>query len=185
MRMLGPCRTAWERALRKEGLECNDHGFDVRGAAAAGDYVAKWGAAEELALSGEKLASATSRDKGRTPWQLLAIAAGLVDDAVFSSSQARARWLEYAQVFKGRRQLVWSRGLKSKAGIADRTDEEIAAAAEAAEVHEPGEEMGRMTAREWRSIVRAGLRVALLEAVESERRAGFERIMAMIRASDG
>lgn len=179
--MMEPCRHAWLSALSHHGLECNAHGFDLRGAAEAGDYVAKWGAAEELALSGEKLADVTEADKGRTPWQLLAISAGLIEDSIFSKGQARAKWLEYAHVFKGRRQLVWSRGLKAKAGITERTDEDIAAAAEEAALHEPSQEIGRLNRDEWRTLVRKGLRVPLLEAVEADGVLGFSRILAQIR----
>lgn len=174
------CRDAWASALSHEGLECNEHGFDLRGAAEAGDYVAKWGAAEELALSGEKLADVADADKGRTPWQLLAIATGLIEDLIFSAAHARAKWLEYAHVFKGRRQLVWSPGLKAKAGISERTDEEIAAATEASELHEPGQEIGRLTREEWRAVVRKGLRMTLLEAVERDGRKGFYLIQKML-----
>lgn len=172
--LLQGLRTVWERALAREGLDCNSHGFDLQGASHAGDYVAKWGAAEELTLSGSK--KSRDRDKGRTVWELLAEAAE--GDAI-----AAARWREYALAFKGRRQLVWSRGLKAMAGIKERTDEEIAAAAEAASIHEPSQEIGRLSAFEWRSIVRAGLRVAMLEAVERQGKTGFQRILALIRSS--
>jgi len=179
--MVEDCRSAWELALTHEGLACNDRGFDLRGAAEAGTYVAKWGAAEELALSGEKLADPADSTKGRTPWQLLAIIAGEIEDTLFSPQQATARWLEYARVFKGRRQLVWSKGLKTKAGINERTDKEIVDGAEASDLHEPNQEIGRMTIPEWRAVVRRGLRLRLLEAVEAEGKKGFLAVLSHIR----
>ena len=39
--------------------------------------------------------------------------------------QAGARFIEYAQVMKGKRQLFWSHGFKALVGIEDRTDEEL------------------------------------------------------------
>lgn len=169
---LSGCRTAWETALNRVGLDCNDHGFDLQGAGNAGDYVAKWGAAEELALSGEKVAR--DKEKGRTVWQLLA-------EAAEGDERAARRWQEYALAFKGRRQLVWSKGLKAKADINERTDEEIAAMAEEIGLHEPGEEVGRLTREEWRMLVHQGLRITMLEAVERDGREGYERLLAQAR----
>jgi hypothetical protein len=175
--LFGGLRSIWERALEREGLDCNDHGFDVRGHAGTGDYIAKWGVAEELTFSQAK--QGRDSGKGRTPWELLAIGSGLIGDTVFTPAEAKARWLEFAKAIKGRRQLVWSRGLKARAGIADIPDEEIVAAVEL----NPSEEVGRMTASEWWAVVRAGLRVALLERVEDQGRAGLEWILAQVRRS--
>lgn len=171
--LLTGLRTAWEVALRKEGLDCNDHGFDVRGHAGAGDYISKWGVAEELTF-GQAKGEADPR-KGRSPWQLLAIAAGLHRDSTFSPVVAKLRWQEFAKAIKGRRQLVWSRGLKARAGIADMADEHVVAEAEQMGVEA---EIGRLSAQDWRAIVRSGLRVWLLEQVEADGRAGFELVVA-------
>ncbi|WP_173974484.1 protein rep [Magnetospirillum sp. LM-5] len=175
--LLGGLRTAWERALAKEGLDCNDHGFDVRGHAGTGDYIAKWGVAEELTFSQAK--DDSNPRQGRTPWQLLAIVAGLRRDSLLSPQVARLRWLEFARAIKGRRQLVWSRGLKDRAGITERSDEDIAT--DPPELS-PDTEIGRLSAPEWRTIVRRGLRVVLLERVEAEGRAGFEAVRRLALA---
>ena len=47
-------RGAWLSALAAEGLDGNGAAFDVRGAAVAGDYVSKWGAADELVMGAAK-----------------------------------------------------------------------------------------------------------------------------------
>lgn len=106
----------WVACLRGLGLDgIEERAFQVQGAAAAGEYVGKWGAAEELALQNKK----KGRRAGRTPWQLLAdsredwAAAGL--------------WKEFAAAFKGTRQLVWSPGLREAVGLNEVSD---AAAAE-------------------------------------------------------
>ena len=73
-------------------------------------YLAKWTAADELASSGKDSASCT-------PFDLLRrYAAG--------SAQAGAAFCDYAQAIKGRRRLVWSRGLKELLGMENWTPEE-------------------------------------------------------------
>ena len=42
-----------------------------------------------------------------------------------------------------------------------------------------------MTVAEWRAVVRAGLRIAMLEAVEADGRAGFARVLAEALARRG
>ena len=77
--------------------------------------MAKGGAGEELALKEYKKGR-----EGRSPAELLAASC---DDG---DTRAGDLWAEYAQVFKGRRQLVWSRGLKALAGIGEVDDSEAA-----------------------------------------------------------
>lgn len=107
----------WVKALRGRGLDgLEDRAWHVQSAAGAGRYIAKFGAAEELALSGSK----RGRRGGRTPMQLLS-------DAVFhSDEEASKRWREYAQAFKGVRQLVWTKRLKAMAGIDEKDDQRAA-----------------------------------------------------------
>jgi len=155
------------------------HGFDIQGAAQAGNYISKWGAAEELALNGSKLAR--DPEKGRTIWQLLDVAGGAADKEI-RQDQAASLWQSYAREFKGKRQLVWSRGLKARSNITELSDGELAATLELREeLASPIGEIGRVTGGEWRSIIKAGLRIALLEAVELDGRAGFERVLWQIR----
>ena len=59
----------WVASLRGCGLDgVLPHAWQVQGAAAAGEYLGKWGAAEELALADRK----QGKRAGLTPWQLLA-----------------------------------------------------------------------------------------------------------------
>lgn len=105
----------WRTCLTGVGLSGGRAAWHAQGASAAGAYVAKWGAGEELTLSGAK----SGKGKGRTPLQLLA-------DAEAGDLQASTLWQTYGLAFKGRRQLVWSPGLKALAGIGEMTDEEAA-----------------------------------------------------------
>lgn len=105
----------WRACLAGVGLTGGAAAFHVQGAAEAGAYVGKWGAAEEMTLTGEKRAAG----KGRNPLQLL-------EDADAGDEEAARLWRAYGLAFKGRRQLVWSRGLKAAAGIEDASDEDAA-----------------------------------------------------------
>ena len=109
-------RGPWLAALKSEGLSGTGAAFDVQGGAAAGNYITKWGAAEEIALGGKK----KGRGDGRAPFQLLA------DYADNDDKQAGALFAEYAKEFAGHRQLVWSPGLKALFCIEDIADAKAA-----------------------------------------------------------
>lgn len=114
---LTPLRDAWLASLRGAGLDGAGAAFQAQGADAAGSYIAKWGAAEELTLSQRKKGRGRT---GRTPAQLLAASCDEADH------EAGHLWAEYARLFHGRRQLVWSPGLKALAGINEVDDQEAA-----------------------------------------------------------
>ena len=105
----------WRRCLTGVGLSGGRAAWHAQGATAAGQYAAKWGAGEELTLTGSKAA----KGKGRTPLQLLA-------GADEGDDEAGRLWVTFARAFKSRRQLVWSPGLKERAGIGEVSDEEAA-----------------------------------------------------------
>lgn len=106
----------WLHCLRRYGLTGNDAAYNVQGADAAWAYVGKFGGlAEELALSALKQGRGTS---SRTPWQLLS-------DSRDGDKQAGALFVEYGEAVLGRRQLVWSRGLKKACGIEEVEDSEF------------------------------------------------------------
>ena len=156
-------RPAWMSAMAAEGLDGNGAAFDVRGAGAAGDYVAKWGAAEELSFGDAKAA----RKGNRTPLQLL-------DAAADGDAEARRLWAVYAAAFKGRNQLVWSPGLKAACGLGEVGDGE---AAEDELADEP-QEAFRIDGEEWRHRGRYR-RGHILTATE---RGGAEAGKAALRA---
>ena len=150
--LVAPLGDAWRASLRGKGLDGAAAAFDAQGAGAAGDYLTKWGAGEELTLNGAK----RGRKGGRTPRQLLRAAGG-------GDAQARALWAEYFRATSGRRrrQLVWSPGLKAAVGL-DEVEDEAAAQEEAAadEVAAVAEWDGEG----WRRV--RPKRVRLLEAAE-------------------
>lgn len=100
------------------------HGATLQDGRATGDYVAKWGLAQEMTASTDK------DGRGRHPFELVRL--GLDRD----DAQARARFVEFAEAMRGRQQLRWSPDLKAWAGVEQVSD---AAAAEDAEPVEPAE----------------------------------------------
>lgn len=100
----------WARAVERRGYGwCNPSlwRFErTQETQRAGDYVTKWGADRELTQGHRKRA----KGGGRTPWQILeGIAAGSKADIML--------FRDYAEAFKGARQLTWSRGLRELYGL--------------------------------------------------------------------
>jgi len=154
--VLPTLRGVWEAALLGAGGYGNGYAYSLQDASSAGDYVTKWGAACELALSGAK----GGRVGSRSVWQLLA-------DAGAGDLEAVARWLEYVEVFKGARQLVWSRGLKDMASVADVDDEQVLDEVEAQEESTAVASVW-MSPRVWAYVVATRSRVRVLELAEAD-----------------
>lgn len=163
-------REAWTASLAKEGLTGNGAAYDVQAGAAAGNYITKWGAAEELALGGKK----KGRGDGRAPFQLLA------DYADNDDAQAGALFAEYAKKFARHRQLVWSKGLKARFLI-DEIDDEEAADEEArrAESDESETLVGHFTPIEWGRY--RSQRAMILKMTEVAGAMGFAAAVQAIR----
>lgn len=146
--------SVWLASLAGAGLSGNGAAFDLQNASGAKNYIAKWGAAEEITLNRHK----KGRRAGRTPGQLLS------DSCDRDDVQAGRLWVRFTEVFKGRRQLVWSRGLKKLVGIDEVEDEEAAEV----EVEDP-ELLVKLTHRTWSSpaVAARRRRGAILNAAES------------------
>lgn len=110
----------WSSALGKVGLEASrEHGVDLRTGQAGLDRLARY--LNKLTYEAVGGRFKAGRKGGRTPFEVLhdAIETGLYEDFRV--------WWEWERASKGRRQLVWSDGLKAEVGIGVVTDEEIAA----------------------------------------------------------
>jgi hypothetical protein len=159
-------RPAWKDAALKEGLSMNVHGFKIdRTFGAVADYIAKfghepasehvWGTESEMVKGHVKQ---SRNEDGMTPFGLLgAVADGLEKYAPL--------WQEYARVFKGRKQLNYSKGLKALYGIDEETDEEIASEGETTEAVT----LLELSPHEWDQVVEAHARGGLLESARSGR----------------
>lgn len=121
-----------------------------------------WGAESELTKGHIKRAKAGSR----TPFDLLR---SVLDD----DRQAGALFQEFARVFKGKRQLVWSRGLRDQFDLDDVTDEELASAHEADAVI-----LGRLNPEDWKRVLRFDVRGELLELARHGSWEPVERLLA-------
>jgi hypothetical protein len=141
-------RALWERSAALDGLTMDEHGFELRAGKGAGSaYAAKWGMEDELTKSHLK----RGRHGGSSPWDLLR-AAGAGD------GRAAHLWREYAGVFKGRRQLMWSPGLRALLGLEDeKPDSAVATSLPDDAVH-----LGWVTLADWFLVLRTAKRAALL-----------------------
>lgn len=167
----------WRRACVRSGLgePSREHGFDVRGGEEAARYVSKgvgWGLEQEMTKGHIK----DGRGKNRSPGQLLDCAADpLADEA--HRGEARALWLDYAAAMKGKQQLRWTPGLKSRFALVDLTDEELAA-----QVEEDAILLARISLDDWHVIARHGLQASVLSLAES---GGSEAIDALLSVYRG
>lgn len=146
-------RAGWLASLDGAGLHGGKAAWHLQDASAAAGYISKWGAAEELALHGVK----TARNGGRTPFVILA-------DARDGCRQSGALFAEYAAALAGKRQLIWSNGLKSMFGIGEKSDDDAAAEIDAAEAGTL-ETLRSWNAEAWISARRR--RVSLVHAAQT------------------
>ncbi len=167
---------AWLHACRKVGLfrpgddeaAFRKRSLDVRHRFTAGDYLAKqddskqWTPAHEIA----KASSKQGRRSGVHPFQL-ATRGNPGDGALF---------VEYATATKGKRKLMFSPGLKAKVGIAEVSDEEIAARDDDDASH-----VANLPAVVWNFIKRTdrkhNTRAAVLDAAEQDGKDGIARLL--------
>lgn len=93
----------WQKACVSSGLSCpNDHGVDLVDGTYASAYVSKWGIEEEMTKGHLKNGV---KEGHVSPF-------GLLDLYGEGDLNAGRRFQEFAEEFKGKRQLVWSRGLR-------------------------------------------------------------------------
>jgi hypothetical protein len=141
----------WRPACQTAGLEApsEKHGVDFAHGESASDYVAKWGVEDEMTKGHIK----QGFDGNLSPFQFL-------DKFIEGDDRYKALFQEFDKAFKGRRQLVWSKGLRDLLSIEpEKTDEEIA------DGQEPDAKLfANITARQWSMILRKEKRGQVLEA---------------------
>ena len=114
------------------------HGLKLDDGSKAARYVSKWGLEDEMTKGHTKKAI-----HGETPFDFLR--AHLVDKA---DKQAGALFKEFAETFKGKRQLHWSKGLKKRYAIGEATDEELSA-----QMDDHAAMLGTITLEQWRDVL--------------------------------
>ena len=149
--MKGEVFQQWRAACLTAGLEApsEKHGVDLAHGESAGDYVAKWGVEHEMTKGHIK----KGVDGNLSPFDFL-------DKVIDGDERYRALFQEFDKAFKGRKQLLWSRGLRDLLSIElEKTDEEIA------DGQDPDSELfAQITARQWSVILRREKRGQVLEA---------------------
>ncbi len=143
----------WQEACIKAGLKAPDliHGVDVRNGTYAAKYVSKWGLEEEVTKGHLK----KGLNGSLTPFDLLRGAS--------TNNHYKTLFKEFADVFKGKQQLVWSKGLKELLGIKKVTDEELIEETEKTSI-----EVRELPLKIWDLILKYEKRAYVLELVEKD-----------------
>lgn len=165
----------WERACLASGLLQHDdqvkleafrkHSVDVRLNATSGEYLAKqdssrkWGITHEVA----KATSKAGKSKGVHPHEFL----------VRKAPGDEARYFEYLEAMKGRRQLFWSPGLKGRCGL-DEVDDQVIAE----EASDAAGLLGHLVQEEWDFIRSKRVVAQVLDAAEV---GGWELVMRYLK----
>ena len=143
----------WQEACIKAGLKAPDliHGVDVRNGTYAAKYVSKWGLEEEVTKGHLK----KGLNGSLTPFDLLRGAS--------ANNHFKTLFKQFADVFKGKQQLVWSKGLKELLGIKQVTDEELIEETEKTSI-----EVRELPLKIWDLILKYEKRAYVLELVEQD-----------------
>jgi hypothetical protein len=132
----------WQSVAQRAGLPkpSDKHGCRVDDGQKAAAYIAKgsnWGLEAELTKGHLK----RGKQGSRTPMDLLRA-------FELGDTHAGALFNVYAKAFHGRRQLVWSVGLKAMLAVVDLTDEEIAESPD----EQPALRLSTLTDWQWKCI---------------------------------
>lgn len=141
----------WAFYCEKAGLGTPSyaHGIKLDDGTKASQYVTKWGLEDEMTKGHTKKAKAG----GETPFDLLRAAMADRED-----KQAMALFREFAECFKGKRQLSWSNGLKARFMVDEKTDEELSQ-----EKDDRAVLLGLLTVDQWRDVLKVDGRGVLLD----------------------
>ena len=106
----------WQNCCKKAGLPIPslEHGVDLQDGTFADEYVSKWGLEDEMTKGHTK----KGRKDSLTPFDLLR-------QSVECPEYGKL-FQVFANAFKGKTQLRWSKGLKARLGVGERSDQELA-----------------------------------------------------------
>ena len=135
------------------------HGVDVRNGTRAAEYVSKWGLEDEVTKGHLK----KGLNGSLTPFDLLR--------GCSTNNHFKTLFKQFADVFKGKQQLVWSKGLKELLGIKQVTDEELIEETEKTSIEVS--ELGDMI---WQLILKYEKRAHVLELVERDYQDGTDTL---------
>ena len=160
--------SCWENCCLKSGLKAPsfEHGCDLRDGKYADKYVSKWGLADEVTKGHIK----KGKEGSATPWDLLR-------QSEAGCEKSGRLFQVFADAFKGKRQLSWSKGLKTLLRVDEVTDDELAQVTEKDSV-----EVDILAMELWRLILRYKARAEYLKAKEHDMKFGSERADNLIMA---
>ncbi len=174
----------WQDACKKSGMKIPslDNGVQVQDGSRADEYVSKWGLedAKEKAhlIPKEKATSGTKwgleeeitkghvkkgRENSLTPFDLLRQSE--------DNPEYAKLFRQYADAFKGKRQLVWSKGLKEMLSIVEISDEELAV-----ETDKDSIVLDEIALEIWELIYRGKKESHILHAYELDYQDGGNRV---------
>lgn len=167
----------WKAACLSVGFppeDIDNEWFDaksvnVQDGSDAGKYLGKFGLQYELTKGDKK----HGRVGNLTPWQLLAA-------ATEGDSKAGELFVEHARAFKGKKQLVWSRGLRAKLSLSpEKSDEQAAEEVKESKTIETETpvRLGTFNNYDWDRVLRYGLRSDVLIAAENAGWAGVQGLL--------
>lgn len=130
----------WAQCCKRAGLgePSRANGLKLHDGSKAAAYASKWGLEDEMTKGHTKKAL-----HGETPFDFLR--AFLADG---EDKQAAALFREFAETFKGKRQLHWSRGLKALFAVEEASDEQLAN-----QIEDRAVLLGQITLEQWRDVL--------------------------------
>lgn len=160
----------WSALCEKSGLGVPsfEHGLKLDDGSKAAAYASKWGLEDEMTKGHTK----KGKTGGETPFDFLR--AFLADSG---DLQAAALFREFAETFKGKRQLHWSHGLKARFAVEDVTDDELAE-----RIEDSADYLGSLTLDQWRDVLAVEGRANVLACAAS---GGWPAVVAYLDAIKG
>lgn len=155
----------WANACKLAGLgePSFKHGIDLQDGNKAQKYISKWGLEDEITKGHIKKAL-----NGETPFDFLR---ALELDR--NDKQAAALFIEFSTAFKGKRQLRWSKGLKSRFAVEEKNDDQLAE-----EKEDFAQVLGLITIDQWRDVLAVEGRGVVLSAAY---RGGWPAVLDYLR----
>ena len=162
----------WAAYCQKAGLGTPSyaHGIKLDDGMKAAQYVTKgmWGLEDEMTKGHTKKA----KSGGESPFDFLrAVMADKTD------RQAAALFQEFAEAFKGKRQLSWSKGLKARFFVDEKTDEELSE-----EKDDLALLLGLLSVSQWRDVLKVKGRGVLLNIAA---KGGWLNVQLYLHAIEG
>ena len=158
----------WAQCCKRAGLgePSRANGLKLHDGSKAAAYASKWGLEDEMTKGHTKKAL-----HGETPFDFLR--SFLADG---EDKQAAALFREFAETFKGKRQLHWSRGLKARFAVEEASDEQLAN-----KLEDRAFLLGQISLEQWRDVLAVDGRGQVLQLAAAGGWDAVEYYLAAIR----